>query len=265
MLAKAACSRLSDAWSDSTFRSYTPMFKLYMAFMVHTASLLHQVNAENILAFLEFLKFNNVKATQMQNCLSAIKSYSARLGLPTACFQDPRLPMYIKAVQKTAPFMVKLKNVVDTSLLAAIVRVCDKTHMGQVFKAAYLLGFFGFLRLSNLVPHTLSTFSHLKHLAKGDVFFSPSEVIILLKWSKTMQNNNQAKLLKIPILNNDICPAQALKACLQIVPGSSNSPLLQFKMFRNWIPLTDSRVRAHLRDVLILCGKEPNFISFHGF
>ena len=62
--------------------------------------------------------------------------------------------------------------------------------------------------------------------------------------------------------NSDV---KALKACLQLLPGTSNAPLFQFKMLNNWVPLTDSRVRAHLKDVLILCGKDPDFISFHSF
>ena len=265
LLAKAACHRLSDTWSDSTLRAYTPMFRLYIAFMIHTATLLHQVKCENVLAFLEFLKLNGVKTSQMQNYISAIKSYSVKCSLPIAHLQDQKLGMYIKAIQKTATFSVKLKNLVDICLLEAIVRACDKTYMGTVFKAAYLLGFFGFLRLSNLVPHSITTFSYLKHLAKGDIFFTHSEAIILIKWSKTMQSNNQARLLKLPILGNVICPAQALKACLQLVPGSSNAPLFQFRMFKKWVPLTDNKVRSHLRDILIMCGKASDFVSFHSF
>ena len=152
--------------------------------------------------------------------------------------------MYVKAITKTAVFSVKLKNLVDIPLLQAA--ACDRTHMGQVFKLAYLLGYFGFLRLSNLVPHSMSTFSHMKHLAKGDIFYTHSEIVILIKWSKTLQNNNQARLLKIPVLNNHLCPLRVLKVCLQLVPGSSNSPLFQFKLFNKWVPLTDSRVRGSL-------------------
>ena len=70
-----------------------------------------------------------------------------------------------------------------------------------------------------------------------------------------MQSNNQARILKIPVLNNVICPAKALRACLQLVPGFSNAPLFQFKMFKNWVPLIDNKVRSHLKDILTLCGK----------
>ena len=133
--------------------------------------------------------------------------------------------------------------------------------MGHIFKAVYLTAFFGFLRLSNLVPHSVATYSQLKHLSKGDAFL----VTILLKWSKTLQMNNQDRLLKLPRLNNDICPFAAIQKCLQIVPGRSNAPLFQFKLKSSWIPLSDSRVRRHLKNVLSLCEKHTDYITFHSF
>ena len=54
-------------------------------------------------------------------------------------------------VQIHAPLSVKLKKVIDISLLKSIVEQCDYTYMGQIFKCVYLLSFYSFL--SNLVPH----------------------------------------------------------------------------------------------------------------
>ena len=64
-------------------------------------------------------------------------------------------------------------------------------------------------------------------------------------------------------MHNELCPARALKTCLALVPGGSKAPLLQFKLFQSWIPLTDSRVRRHLRNILTLIGADPSLITFH--
>ena len=80
-----------------------------------------------------------------------------------------------------------------------------------------------------------------------------------------MQFNNKARLLKIPILKNQFCPVKALKDCLHMVPGDNNAPLLQFKLYDRWVPLTDARVRKHLKNILILAGKPADFITFHSF
>ena len=122
----------------------------------------------------------------MANYLSAIKTKFLIFGLDVACFSDHCLRYYQKAEQMNSPLNVKLKSIIDISLLKRIVYQCDFTYMGQIFKALYL-------RLSNLVPHAVAQFSPLKHLARGDVILRPEKIVVILKWSKTMQTNNQIK------------------------------------------------------------------------
>ena len=71
-------------------------------------------------------------------------------------------------------------------------------------------------------------------------------MVIMLKWSKTMKTNNQIKLIAVPrIPNSTICPVVAIKNLLDLTPKGSNLPLFQFKLAKEWIPLTDNRVRRH--------------------
>ena len=180
----------------------------------------------------------------MANYLSAIKTKFLIFGLDVASFSDYRLRYYQKAVQMHAPLNVKLKSIIDIPLLKRIAHQCDFTCMGQIFKALYLLSFYSFLRLSNLVPHTVVQFSPLKHLARGDVILRPDKLVLMLKWSKTMQSNNQIKPVTVPrIPNSNICPVVAIKNLLDLTPRGSNLPLFQFKVAHNWLPLTDNRVR----------------------
>ena len=136
---------------------------------------------DTILAFFECLRLNHISHSQMLNYLSAIKSFASRFSLHLSVFQHSKLTLYLKAVQKSSPKLNKLDNIIDKNLFQQIVLRCDATQSGTIFKAAYLVGFFGFLRLSNLVPHSTRSFSHLKHLAKGDIFFSDAYVTILIK------------------------------------------------------------------------------------
>ena len=173
---------------------------------------------EVILAYLEFLHTNGKTITQIQNALSVLKSRSLFFSLPTDVFNHHKITLYVKSLQKNAPLSVKLKTIIDIPCLKAIAHACDSTYMGQIFKAIYLLYFFSFLRLSNLVPHTKSTFSVLKHLTQDDIFFKENSALMLIKCSKTMQLNKDAKLITIPSLQNDICPVQAIRRVLTLVP-----------------------------------------------
>ena len=105
----------------------------------------------------------------------------------------------------------------------------------------------------------------MRQLTKGDVFFSHNQVTILIKWTKTLQFNNQIRLITLPRLNNVICPYTAIQQCVALVPGDKNSPLLQFKNKESWSPLTDTQVRRHLRNILQLLNKPKNLVTFHSF
>ena len=102
-----------------------------------------------------------VSSPTLANHLAAIKANLSLNSLPTLIFQDPRIKYFQKAVTLRTPFKPSLKSIIDVDTLQLLVRACDSTYMGQVFKAVYSLVFFSFLRLSNLVPHSVKTFSQL--------------------------------------------------------------------------------------------------------
>ena len=111
-LAKAALGRLSDAWAPSTLRSYTQMFRLFLSFTIFADLPVAQVKIFHVLAFLECLKTNGMKACQIQNYVSAIRSFYIRFSLPHEVWDHPQIAMFTKAVQKTAQFSIRLPNLV---------------------------------------------------------------------------------------------------------------------------------------------------------
>ena len=90
-LAQSAMVRLSEAWAPSTYRSYTTMFRLYLAFIIFMDCNIAQVKILDFLAFLECLTFNGVKPAQVNNYVSAIKAYYVRLTLPVSLFDSPQI------------------------------------------------------------------------------------------------------------------------------------------------------------------------------
>ena len=265
-LTQLATSRLTHAFSDSTKKAYNTLFRTFLAFVVFMTWNVHQVTTLNLLCFLECLQYNGVKYTQMANYLSAIRTKFIILGLDVACLNDSQLKYYQKAVQLQSPLNVQLKKIIDIPLLESIVKLCDFTYMGQVFKAVYLLSFFSFLRLSNLVPHAIAQFSPLKHLAQGDLIFRPDKVVIIIKWSKTMQTKNDIKLITVPrIFNSILCPVTALSNLLALTPRARNFPLFQVKVHQTWLPLTDTKVRRHFLLLLTKLKLHNSGYTFHTF
>ena len=65
---------------------------------------------------------------------------------------------------------------------------------------------------------------------------------------KTMQNNNQIKLITVPrIRNSPICLVRTISNLLALTPKGQNARLFQGKYNDDWIALgLDTWVRRHL-------------------
>ena len=93
-------------------------------------------------------------------------------------FLDPRIKYFQKSLTLHRQFTGKI---IDIKLLTVIVSLCDIMWMGQIFKPLYLVAFFSFIRVSNLVPHKITAFSPLEQLTRGDIFFASPGLHILIK------------------------------------------------------------------------------------
>ena len=151
----------------------------------------------------------------------------------------------------------------DIDLLQKIVNQCEKFSFLVVFKPLYLVAFFSFMRLSNLLPHSISTFDHTRQLAKGDVIFGQQGAVLVVIWSKTMQNRNEFATIPLPDLqHSSLCLVTALRTLLQAFPGDSNSPVFVIPRQRKWVPLTDSVARKHVKNICKALGLQKA-LTFH--
>ena len=118
---------------------------------------------------------------QILNYVSAIKTKFTIFSLDTTPLSDPRIKYFHKSVLLHRPFKVAIKSIIDPSTLTSIVNQCELMFMGTVYKAAYLLSFFCFLRLSNLVPHTINSDDPLQQLARADIIFVLLGSLVVIK------------------------------------------------------------------------------------
>ena len=125
-------------------------------------------------------------------------------GLDTSAFRDERLGLFVKALKIQATFNPTIPAHFDVPLLERIIKQCDNLEFPMVFKPLYPIVFFSFLRLSNVLPHSVASFDHTRQLARGDVIFGDSGAVLLLKWSKTMQNRNEFATVSLPDLASHV-------------------------------------------------------------
>ena len=77
-----------------------------------------------------------------------------------------------------------MKMIIDIEMLFQLVLGWDRKNIGTIFKAAFLTSFFSFLRISNLVPHSIEMFDHMRQFSSADVIFAPPCAHLIVKLSK---------------------------------------------------------------------------------
>ena len=158
----------------NTLRQYTRMWSDFQAFKVAAGLLTSQVNTHILLAFMEYLHSNAQSKSNISNYMAAIRACHIIYGLPTQCFRDERLSLFLKSIQNSAPHAPKRCTLIDIQTLHDIIHQCANLENPTIFQPLYLLCFFSFLRLSNILPHTTSSFDVTRHLARGDFITSAS-------------------------------------------------------------------------------------------
>ena len=241
------------------------MFRHFLGFLVATGLSIHQVTVTILLAFMESLVDQSFTVSNIVNYMAGIRSNFIIYGLDTLPFRDERIHLFQKSLKYTRKFVPKGTFVIDTDLLLCILSVSDTLEFPIIYRALYLLSFFSFLRLSNILPHTIKGFDPTRQLCRGDLIFSQDSIVIIIKWSKTIQNRRDTVTISVPSLGDSpLCPHRALKAMLLQLPGSSNDPLFQIPKNGGLVPLTDSATRKHLKKVSMVLQLAPP-LTFHLF
>ena len=159
-----------------------------MGFCCVAAINLNTLTPLSILTFQEFLTFNNITYSGLLNHLSAVKASLSSYGVDSSAFNDPRIKLYNKAIMR------------HVTTLQLIIQSTDSMFLGHIFKASILLSFFSFVKISNLVRHSIPSYDPLKQLSRGDIISAHPGVHMIIKWSKILQNKDKIKVLKVPSL-----------------------------------------------------------------
>ena len=220
------------------------------------------IDVNTSLMFIEFLAYNGLKHVSILNYISAIKSQLKWLEIPSTVFDHTKVKLMLKAVAVSIRNPPKFKGIFDISTLFQIILSCSALPHPLVFKSLYLLAFFGFLRISNLLPPSRLSFDLKKQLCRGDVITEVNYAIILVKWSKTLQASNQGSFIMIPQLGKSpLCPIKCLLEMQKAYPGNDNDPLFCIQ----GSPVTQVQARTHLKKILNMLHLDLNFHNFHTF
>ena len=128
-------------------------------------------SVHTLLSFLEFLYANSISHKVLLNYISSLKMARKRFGWDLAPFSHHLVGDYLRSVSINSSFSPTPRGIFDLSILSAISRACDILQDPPLFRAAFLLAFFAFLRMSNIAPHSRFNFDKNKHILRKDILF----------------------------------------------------------------------------------------------
>ena len=260
-LTREATVTLNSALRPKTRKCYHMLYKNFLAFC-HCARIpIASVNLHHVMAYLQYLVENGVSVNMVANNISALKASFIIYQLNHSVFENPQIAYFIKALKINRPLKVVQRNVMTLSQLKALVTLCDTIHCGQVFKEAFLLAFFAFLRISNIAPYAAGAFDPSRNLTPSDIKVTRKFMNVAIKWSKTLQTRDRIHVVTVPKLSCPLlCPVTALQKAIAMYDPAPQGPLFQIETSRGWVVLIDSRIRKVLSKLNVRMGLS---ITFH--
>ena len=223
-----------------------------MGFCICSKVDLQSIEVQDIMAYLEYLVQNSVSGNILANNVSAIKAHFVMAGLSFQIWYHPRVKYFVKINRPLCPVH---QNIMSLNTLKKFVQACCIHPSPHIFKAIFLMAFFGFLRISNLAPHSYAQFDLSRHLTPADITFKKSTILVQLKWSKTMQTCDKIHTIVLPKLGPSIlCPVSALKNALAVYHPNPHDPLFQIDTQLGFKVITESRLRKSLTHLNVKMG-----------
>lgn len=215
----------------------------------------------NLCRFGQYYSRFVTSADTVRNALYTLKTVNELAGympVPTS----KRLDWLVKGLKKIMRRPIKQANAMNPSILKQISRILNVADpVDFVCYVICLVGFYLFLRSSNLVPESRNSFDKHRQLARQDIRICGNAIVVDIKWSKTIQFAE--KLLQVPLLpvaDEDICPVTWMRAMLLRFPAGPEDPAFCVPGAGRAVAVSYSQLAARLKKwSLQLKLKGPSF------
>ena len=259
MFIKQALLRAAQPYRPNTMSRYRRQFHLYLCFAIRS-QVSCVLSVSTLIGFLELLHACKVSPRSMANYVSGIKAVISLYGLPVGWMENKLISNYMRALFIHTPHVRKQRDVLSLQDIYNVSRALEGFDNPNQYRVAFLLSFYAFLRISNLVPPTQGAFDISRQLTRSDISWCPQGAKVYLKWAKNMQRVDQNHTVVIPTMSNYwLCPVRALTALFAQEGHRPHDPVIKKGAFT----FTESHLRRRLALILKLLSLPHQSLTYH--
>lgn len=251
------------ALAVSTKKSYSSYLKSYMSFCIKMNYCPVPIDQNNLLRYTAYLA-QRLSPQSIPAYLSVIRFLHLDSNMSNPVANNFGLDMLLKGIKRNKGVIIKQALPITPQLLLGIRNLLDlSAPYWACFWAACLVGFFAFLRKSNLFYNTDND-----HFLKRDqvVVNYSGQVVLRLNSTKTIQFKQRTVNLPLPeIINHPLCPVSALRNMFDLCPPQEgSSPVFMFLTPGGAKPLQYNQFIKDLKKLLGRLGRTSGY-SGHSF
>ena len=217
------------------------------------------LNTQQVLTFIGYMNVQNYAPTTIITYVSGLSYVHKMKGVDDPCASF--------VVQKVLAAAIKIHPTIDTrlpitlgilfQLVEGFTHTTSSPYLRALFKAMYLVSFFGLMRVSEVTSNVHGVIP----LMSDQVRFNSNYVVLSIRHFK---HNNSAHPMEIVLTKQDepsICPMRALVDYLHL-RGSEYGPLF---CFTDLEPIPRSFYLKNLKLNLGFCGLNTRLYMSHSF
>lgn len=218
-MAKNLIDRRTYAAAIKKFKSFRDLYKLQHIWPVPLSDLLY---------FIAFLSLEGLSASSVNTFISAIAHVHKIQNIQETNTNSFLVRKAIEGLRREnggSNLDIRLPITIDLldKILSCLHSICSNTYEASLFAAAFSLSFFGLLRVGELTEHNNKSYNK-KVLKLQDILLQPSQLCLVIRWSKTDQTGKSVTL-SIPSSGGIHCPVMLMRHYLQARPVCSNDHL----------------------------------------
>jgi integrase len=223
------------------------------------------IGIHTLLSFIEFLINSNLSVPTVKNYVTSIKSFFKANSLPSEVFLSHHLTLALASLTKNYSPPTSIKLIFTPQQFLQLIVSSAHLPLHVIYRMAFILGFLGLFRISNVAPPSSAKFDPLRHMRRGDVSILGDSILVHLRWTKTLQKYRQSARIRLfHIPNSPVCPVAAFLSLKRSYPVLATDPLLSYRASGQLFLITQSHLRRALKRLLLLLGLSSS-LTFHSF